>query len=74
LICCKGTRVELDGHPIITSPTPIEQCELEVTGRQIYTFSSDPGINVSTVAFRGLQTDMEPILTNTLPDSGTRDS
>jgi hypothetical protein len=74
LICCEGTRVELDGRPIISSRTPIERCELKVTGQQIEIFSADPGVSIRTDAFGCLQTDLEPILVNAVPDSDPRDS
>ena len=74
LIFCEGTRAELDGHSIISSPTPIERCELKVTDRQIDMFSSDLGVRVNTDALGLLQTDQDGVLTSALPDSGRRDS
>jgi hypothetical protein len=74
LICCKGTGVELDGHPIISSTTPIERCELKAAGRHIGVFSTDPSVSVSTDGFGLLKNDMEPLLTSASPDFGRMNS
>ncbi|MGA8212340.1 MAG: alginate lyase family protein [Candidatus Sulfotelmatobacter sp.] len=70
LTLCQGSFAKLSGQSVISSPTPIERCELKVEGQQIDMFSSDSGVRVNTDGFGLLQTDPDRVLTNALPDSG----
>jgi len=70
LICCNGTYVKAGGQEIVSSPRPVLRCEIISAGGLVDVFSSDKGAIVRKEALHSISAESEPVLTNSLPDSG----